>query len=189
MAGLARSERVVIVLVVLATALAGIAHYADWDAVLAFAIATVALAGLAHIVSFSTEQVGQRFGPAATGLMQSTLGNLPELFVVVFALREGEVVVAQTSIIGSLRRSTRRGARAPGSRSPSRSACSPSPAPGRPSSRTGSSPPCARRSISSEYRRPSPGSSSSPWPATRSRTSSASCSPTRARRTLRSPSS
>jgi Ca2+/H+ antiporter len=106
MAGLARSERVVIVLVVLATALAGIAHYADWDAVLAFAIATVALAGLAHIVSFSTEQVGQRFGPAATGLMQSTLGNLPELFVVVFALREGEVVVAQTSIIGSLRRST-----------------------------------------------------------------------------------
>jgi Ca2+:H+ antiporter len=102
MAGLTRSERVVIVLVVLATALAGIAHYADWDAVLAFAIATVALAGLAHIVSFSTEQVGQRFGPAATGLMQSTLGNLPELFVVVFALREGEVVVAQTSIIGSL---------------------------------------------------------------------------------------
>src|SRR4051794_11413174 len=41
-------------------------------------------------------------GPAATGLMQSTLGNLPELFVVVFALQKGEVVVAQTSIIGSL---------------------------------------------------------------------------------------
>jgi Ca2+:H+ antiporter len=102
MAGLARSERVVIVLVVLATALAGIAHYAEWDAVLAFAIATVALAGLAHIVSFSTEQVGQRFGPAATGLMQSTLGNLPELFVVLFALSAGETVVAQTSILGSL---------------------------------------------------------------------------------------
>src|SRR4051794_35178134 len=41
-------------------------------------------------------------GPAATGLMQSTLGNLPELFVVIFALQKGEVVVAQTSIIGSL---------------------------------------------------------------------------------------
>jgi Ca2+:H+ antiporter len=102
MAGLTTSERIVIVVVLVATALAGVAHYAGWDAVLAFAIATVALAGLAHVVSFATEQVGQRFGPAATGLMQSTLGNLPELFVVVFALREGEVVVAQTSIIGSL---------------------------------------------------------------------------------------
>jgi Ca2+:H+ antiporter len=54
------------------------------------------------VVSFATEQVGQSFGPAATGLMQSTLGNLPELFVVLFALHKGEVVVAQTSIIGSI---------------------------------------------------------------------------------------
>ena len=46
--------------------------------------------------------MGERFGPAATGVLQSTLGNLPELFVVIFALRAGEVVVAQTSIIGSL---------------------------------------------------------------------------------------
>jgi Ca2+:H+ antiporter len=35
-------------------------------------------------------------------VLQSTLGNLPEFFIVVFALRAGEVVVAQTSIIGSL---------------------------------------------------------------------------------------
>ena len=34
--------------------------------------------------------------------LQSTLGNLPELFIVVFALRAGEIVVAQTSILGSL---------------------------------------------------------------------------------------
>jgi hypothetical protein len=62
----------------------------------------VALAGLAHLVSLATEQVGERFGPAATGVLQSTLGNLPELFVVIFALRAGEIVVAQTSIVGSL---------------------------------------------------------------------------------------
>ena len=35
-------------------------------------------------------------------MLQSTLGNLPELFVVIFALHDGEIVVAQTSIIGSL---------------------------------------------------------------------------------------
>jgi Ca2+:H+ antiporter len=102
MAGLRRSEQISLVVVVLATALAGVAHYAGWTAVLAFALAAVALAGLAHLVSVGTEQVGERFGPGVTGLLQSTLGNLPELFVVIFALRAGEVVVAQTSIIGSL---------------------------------------------------------------------------------------
>src|SRR5512132_1769293 len=102
MAGLTRTERIVIAAIVAATALAGIAHYADWAPLLAFALATVALAGLAHVVSLATEQVGERFGAAATGLLQSTLGNLPELFVVIFALRAGEVVVAQTSIVGSI---------------------------------------------------------------------------------------
>jgi Ca2+:H+ antiporter len=102
MGGLTRTERIVIAAIVVATVLAGIAHYADWAPLLAFAAATVALAGLAHIVSLATEQVGERFGPAATGLLQSTLGNLPELFVVIFALRAGEVVVAQTSIVGSI---------------------------------------------------------------------------------------
>ena len=35
-------------------------------------------------------------------MMQSTLGNLPELFVVIFALQKGETVVAQTALIGSI---------------------------------------------------------------------------------------
>ena len=39
---------------------------------------------------------------AVTGVLQSTLGNLPELFIVLFALAAGEIVVAQTSILGSL---------------------------------------------------------------------------------------
>ena len=102
MAGLTTRERAVLVVIVVFTALAGIARYAGAGPLLAFAAATVALAGLAYVVSFATEQVGERFGPAVTGLMQSTLGNLPELFVVIFALRAGHTVVAQTSIIGSI---------------------------------------------------------------------------------------
>src|SRR6478752_2190278 len=84
------------------TVAAAAAHYAGAPSLLTFAIATAALAGLAWIVSFSTAQVGERYGPAATGLLQSTLGNLPEFFIVVFALQAGEVVVAQSSIIGSI---------------------------------------------------------------------------------------
>jgi Ca2+:H+ antiporter len=101
-AALGRTERIVLGVVALFTVLAGVAHYGGWPSGLAFALATVALAGLAHVVGVGTEQVGRRFGPAVTGVMQSTLGNLPELFVVVFALHDGETVVAQTSIIGSL---------------------------------------------------------------------------------------
>jgi Ca2+:H+ antiporter len=54
------------------------------------------------VVSFATEEVGQRFGPAVTGFLQSTLGNLPEFFIVIFALAAGENVVALSSILGSL---------------------------------------------------------------------------------------
>ena len=89
-------------LIALLTALAGVANYGGWPAVPRFFIATVALAGLAWVVSFATEQLGERFGPAITGVMQSTLGNLPELFVVIFALQKGELVVAQTAIVGSI---------------------------------------------------------------------------------------
>jgi Ca2+:H+ antiporter len=53
-------------------------------------------------VSFATEQVGRRFGAAITGFMQSTLGNLPEFFVVIFALQAGERTVAETAILGSI---------------------------------------------------------------------------------------
>jgi Ca2+:H+ antiporter len=63
---------------------------------------TIALAGLAWLVALGTDALGNHVGPGLTGVLQSTLGNLPELFVVIFALKAGEVVVAQTSILGSL---------------------------------------------------------------------------------------
>src|SRR6202165_3759295 len=102
MSALTPRERVVLALFALLTALAGVADRQSWSAVPRFAIATLALAGLAWVVSFSTEQLGERFGPGVTGMLQSTLGNLPELFVVIFALQKGELVVAQTAIVGSI---------------------------------------------------------------------------------------
>src|SRR5436190_11345964 len=97
-----RRTWIVAILVAAVTFATGIAHFAGAPSLLTFVIATVALAGLAWLVSFSTEQVGERFGPAVTGLLQSTLGNLPELFIVIFALSAGEIVVARTSILGSI---------------------------------------------------------------------------------------
>ncbi|HEX3434642.1 MAG TPA: hypothetical protein VHT25_11340 [Solirubrobacteraceae bacterium] len=102
MSALTTRERSALPSIALLTALAGVANYAAWAAVPRFAVATLALAGLAWVVSFATEQLGDRFGPAVTGMLQSTLGNLPELFVVIFALQKGELVVAQTAIVGSI---------------------------------------------------------------------------------------
>ncbi len=103
MSELGRTERAALAAIALSTVLAGIARYAHGvSQVLAFALATLALAGQAWIVSFATEQVGRRLGPAITGLMQSTVGNLPEFFVVIFALGAGQRIVAETAILGSI---------------------------------------------------------------------------------------
>src|SRR5205085_901881 len=102
MSALTRFERFALAAIAALTAAAGAANYGRWAAVPRFALATLALAGLAWIVSFATEQLGERFGPAVTGMLQSTLGNLPDLFVVIFALDKGEKVVAQTAIVGSI---------------------------------------------------------------------------------------
>lgn len=85
------------------TVTAGVTRYVHGiSQIIAFALATVALAGLAWVVSFSTEQTGRRLGPAATGVMQATVGNLPEFFVVLFALQAGQRTVAETAILGSI---------------------------------------------------------------------------------------
>ena len=80
----------------------GALHFLDVYPVVTFIVAGVALGGLAWAISIATESVGERYGPAITGALQSTLGNLPELFIVLFALSAGELVVARTTIIGSI---------------------------------------------------------------------------------------
>ncbi len=89
--------------VVLAVAIVGgVLHFTDADPVVTFVVCGIALGGVAWTIGIATESVGARYGPAVTGALQSTLGNLPELFIVLFALSAGELVVAQFSILGSL---------------------------------------------------------------------------------------
>jgi Ca2+:H+ antiporter len=72
------------------------------DPTATFIASAVALAGLAGLVGEGTEQLGQRFGPGLTGVMQSALGNLPEFFIGIFSLRAGLIVVVQSALIGSI---------------------------------------------------------------------------------------
>jgi Ca2+:H+ antiporter len=103
LSGLTAKERAALLGVALVTALAALTRYVSGvPDVVAFVVATFALAANAWMLSFATEQVGERLGPAMTGFMHSSLGNLPEFFVVLFALRAGEKVVAETAILGSI---------------------------------------------------------------------------------------
>jgi Ca2+:H+ antiporter len=85
-----------------ATVATFVLRLAGADHVLVFVVSAVALAGLAALVGEGTDQLGHRFGPGATGVLQSALGNLPELFISIFSLQAGLVVVVQTALIGSI---------------------------------------------------------------------------------------
>jgi Ca2+:H+ antiporter len=97
-----RSDLVVLVGSAIAVALAGVTRYAHVGAVVPFAVAAVAVALLATLVGRSVEQLGDRFGAGATGVLQGALGNLPELFIGYFALRSGLINVVRAAIIGSI---------------------------------------------------------------------------------------
>ena len=97
-----KKERIIIIVSIIVTALAGTLYYMHVNAVIGFIVTAAALALLAMIVGDATEQLGSRFGPGATGILQSALGNLPELFVAIFALRAGLDKVVQAALIGSI---------------------------------------------------------------------------------------
>lgn len=98
-----RSERRLLGSTVVVVAAAGVLHYAGLGGtIVPFVVAAAALALLASLVGRSVEAVGERLGAGATGALQSALGNLPELFVVLFALRDRLYGLATATIVGSI---------------------------------------------------------------------------------------
>ena len=99
---LTRRDRIVFTVTVIAAVAAGVLHYVHANAVVSFTVAALALATLASLVGRSVEALGDRLGPSATGVLQSALGNLPELFVILFALKAGLYGVVKATLVGSI---------------------------------------------------------------------------------------
>ena len=99
---LSKRDRITIAVTVIAAVAAGLLHYGHMNVVLAFIVAALALATLASLVGRSVEALGDRLGPNATGILQTALGNLPELFVILFALKAGLYGVVKATIVGSI---------------------------------------------------------------------------------------
>jgi Ca2+:H+ antiporter len=81
---------------------AAVVHYAGVTAVVSFLVAALAIAMLARVVGGATEQLGGRLGSSVAGVVQSALGNLPELFIALFALHDGLILVVQSALVGSV---------------------------------------------------------------------------------------
>jgi len=99
---LSRSDVRLLAAGTLLTAASGVTRYAHVGAVAPFIVSAVALGILASIVGRSVDRLGDRLGSGMTGVVQSALGNLPELFFGIFALRAGLVGVVQAALVGSI---------------------------------------------------------------------------------------
>lgn len=96
------SQRLAIVSAFVLSAAAGVTTATGAAEVARFVLSALAIAALAAVVGQSLEQVSEHLSPGAVGVLQSSLGNLPELFVSIFALRAGLRVVVQSALVGSV---------------------------------------------------------------------------------------
>ena len=99
---LGTSQRLAIAGAGIFTAASGVMAAASAPDVARFIVSASALAFLAALVGGSIEQIGERLGPGPTGLLQSSIGNLPELLVAIFALRSGLTTVVKAALVGSV---------------------------------------------------------------------------------------
>jgi Ca2+:H+ antiporter len=77
-------------------------EFAGGGAALIFAASTIGVIPTAALMGRATEELADRAGPGIGGLLNVTFGNLPELLIAFFALREGLHEVVKASIIGSV---------------------------------------------------------------------------------------
>ena len=102
MRALLKNEWTIFGFALAASLLTAILTFTAANSVLVFLVSAVSLAALASVVGQATEQLGNYMGPGATGVLQSAIGNLPELFVSFFALQAGLVTVVQFALVGSI---------------------------------------------------------------------------------------
>jgi Ca2+:H+ antiporter len=69
---------------------------------LIFFVSAIGVIPTAAVMGTATEELADRAGPGIGGLLNVTFGNLPELLIAFFALREGLHEVVKASIIGSV---------------------------------------------------------------------------------------
>ncbi|KIW34097.1 calcium/proton exchanger [Cladophialophora immunda] len=77
-------------------------YYAHINPVAVFVINFIAIIPLAAMLSYATEEIALRTGEVLGGLLNASFGNAVELIVSIIALAKDQVLIVQTSLIGSM---------------------------------------------------------------------------------------
>lgn len=77
-------------------------NYAGVNKIVVFVVNFIAIIPLAAMLSYATEELAMYIGETLGGLLNATFGNAVELIVGVIALAEGQILIVQTSLIGSM---------------------------------------------------------------------------------------
>ncbi|KAI9701399.1 MAG: hypothetical protein M1820_006490 [Bogoriella megaspora] len=67
-----------------------------------FILNFLAIVPLASLLSFATEELAVKLGQTIGGLLNATFGNAVELIVSIVALKEGQIRIVQSSMLGSI---------------------------------------------------------------------------------------
>lgn len=70
--------------------------------IVVFAMSSLAIIPLCELIGKSTERIAESLGPTIGGLLNATMGNVPELIIGIFALKNGLQSIVKASIAGSL---------------------------------------------------------------------------------------
>ncbi|MBK5652919.1 MAG: calcium/proton exchanger, partial [Rhizobium sp.] len=79
-----------------------IAGIMGWNPTAVFVLNFIAIIPLAALLSFATEELSAKLGQTLGGLMNATFGNAVELIVSIVALKQGEIRIVQSSMLGSI---------------------------------------------------------------------------------------
>ncbi|KAJ0253293.1 Vacuolar cation/proton exchanger 2 [Hirschfeldia incana] len=83
--------------------LAILLHYlTDHNKGWVFLLSLVGITPLAERLGYATEQLACYTGPTVGGLLNATFGNVTELIISIFALRNGMIRVVQLTLLGSI---------------------------------------------------------------------------------------
>jgi len=94
--------QIVLALMLVFVPMGYVAHFLEWDAPYVFGFNFLAIIPLAWLIGKSTEDVSASVGQTFGGLLNATFGNVVEMLLCVAGIRNGEIVVVQCTLLGSI---------------------------------------------------------------------------------------
>ena len=76
--------------------------YLHVNDLIVFIISALAIIPLANLMGDATEEMGHSLGAAKGGLLNSTMGTVPDLIIGFFALQHGLIEMVKASITGAI---------------------------------------------------------------------------------------